>query len=277
MAAPTRIRSVARASRLLLLLAEQPSGLTAKESALALDFPLATTHHLLATLAAEGLVAKDSQRRYHLGPIVGALADAFLHRIEPSERYLAALRRLAEETGETAYLTGWKHGEIAVLSSIEGRNAVRVSGLHVGFQSHAHARAGGKLLLAFAHASTLAAYCSAHPLERLTARTITDEADLRRELERTRRRGYAIDEGEFQEGVACVAAPVVEGGLAAVALGISAPIERFRQRRRELIEATVGAAASVEAGLGATQGGGPSARLARRPAAAASQARPDGG
>jgi DNA-binding IclR family transcriptional regulator len=258
-------------------LAERSDGLKATECALALGFPVATTHHLLATLVAEGLVAKDSRRRYHLGPSIGALADAFLHRLELPERYLVALRRLAEETGETAYVTGWKHGEIAVLASLEGGNALRVSGLHVGFQRHAHARAGGKLLLAFARESILAAYCVAHPLERLTSRTITDEEAFRSELERIRRRGYATDVGEFQDGVACVAAPVVEGGLATVALGLSAPVTRFRHRRRELVAATVAAAASVQAAVVVSeQEPAEQLELARRRVPRA-QARSDGG
>ncbi|HEY1365815.1 MAG TPA: IclR family transcriptional regulator [Gaiellaceae bacterium] len=246
MSGPTRIRSVARAARILLLVGEDADGLTARETALALRLPAATTHHLLGTLVAEGLLAKDSRRRYHLGPAVGALADTFLHRLGPPEHQVVALRRLADETGETAYLSGWRRGEIVVLASVEGSNAVRVSGLHVGFARHAHARAGGKLMLALARESVLAAYLAAHPLERLTERTITDEAAFRRELERIRKRRHAFDDGEFQEGVTCVAAPVVELGVATAALGISTPATRFRQYRRDLVEATLAAAASIE-------------------------------
>jgi DNA-binding IclR family transcriptional regulator len=246
MSEPTRIRSVARAARILLLVAEHPDGLTAKETALALRLPVATTHHLLGTLVAESLLAKDSRRKYRLGPAVGTLAHTFLHRLGPPEHQLVGLRRLADETGETAYLSGWRGGEIVVLASVEGNHAVRVSGLHVGFSGHAHARAGGKVMLAFAREAVLDAYLAAHPLERLTARTITDEAAFGRELDRIRRRGHAFDYGEFQEGVACVAAPVVELGVATAAFGISAPATRFRQSRRDLVEATLATAASIE-------------------------------
>ena len=64
----TTIRSVARASRILVQLGEQPDGRTAKEVAVALELPLPTTYHLLGTLVAEGFVTKDSRRRYRLGP-----------------------------------------------------------------------------------------------------------------------------------------------------------------------------------------------------------------
>ena len=52
-------------------------------------------------------------------------------------------------------------------------------------------------------------------------------------IERTRRDGYAVDEEEFAEGVSCVAAPVTDGRMA---MGVSAPSERFRENREELIE-----------------------------------------
>src|SRR5919199_1495900 len=143
-AVPTRIRSVSRAVEILLFMSEQPEGRTAKETALALRMPVATTYHLLNTLADDGMLAKDAKRQYHLGPKIGALADAFLRQLTPPDYLLAPLRRVAEATGETAYVSGWRHGEIVVLASVEGSHAVRVSNLHVGFAGYAHARASGK-------------------------------------------------------------------------------------------------------------------------------------
>jgi IclR family acetate operon transcriptional repressor len=58
--------------------------------------PIATTYHLLNTLVSEGLLAKDSGRRYHLGPQIGVLADAFRRRLVPPEYLLVPLRELAQ-------------------------------------------------------------------------------------------------------------------------------------------------------------------------------------
>ena len=49
------------------------------------------------------------------------------------------------------------------------------------------------------------------PFERLTPRTHTTLASLREEFARIRRRGYALDDEEHEEGVSCVAAPVFDG------------------------------------------------------------------
>src|ERR1700732_4630345 len=100
--ATTEIRSVTRAARLLSFVADGDGGRSASQCAQALELPLATAHHLLSTLVAARLLSKDAERRYHLGPMVGALADAFDRQLLPDDHLLAPLRQLAEITAETA-------------------------------------------------------------------------------------------------------------------------------------------------------------------------------
>jgi IclR family acetate operon transcriptional repressor len=232
----TTIRSVARASQILVHLGEQPDGGTAKEVADALGLPLPTAYHLLGTLVAEGLLTKDSRRRYRLGPALGAISDSFLRQFSPPEYLVGPLHRLALDTGETAYVVAWRHDRIVVLASVEGQNAVRVSGIHLGYIEAAHARASGKLLLAFAPEEQRRAYLARNPLTPVTPRTIVQDEEFELELERTRLTGYAVDEEEFREGVACLSAPVLESERVVVAYSVSAPAERFRRTRGELLE-----------------------------------------
>jgi DNA-binding IclR family transcriptional regulator len=241
----TTIRSAARVSRILAHVARQPAGSTAKEIATALELPLPTAYHLLGTLVGEGLLAKNGQRRYQLGPVVGAIGDAYARQFTPPDYLVEPLYKLAAATGETAYVAMWRDGRIAVLASVEGRNAVRVSGLHLGFAETAHARASGKVLLAFARDPVRDSYLRTNPLVAVTARTIVEPDEFRLELERTRLRGYAVDEEEFREGVACAAAPVLDDGYAVAAYSISAPSERFRRHREELIDHVVAATRSA--------------------------------
>jgi len=254
----TTIRSVARASRMLVLLGEQPEGRTAKEVADELGLPLPTAYHLLGTLVAEGLVAKDSRRRYRLGPALGPIADAYVREFSPPEYLIGPLHRLADESGETAYVGSWRRDRIVVLASVEGANAVRVSGAHLGYAESGHARASGKLLLAFATEEVRAEYLRLNPLVPVTKRTIVKPDEFELELERIRQRGYAVDEEEFREGVACVAAPVVESGRAVAVYSLSAPADRFARRRTELIRFV------REASRQAAEAGGHNARTHSR-------------
>jgi IclR family transcriptional regulator, acetate operon repressor len=244
----TLIRSVTRVSEILGHVATQPLGATAKEIAQSLKLPLPTAYHLLGTLVAEGLLTKDSQRRYQLGPQLGVLTDAYARQFTPADHLVAPLYRLAAATGETAYVATWRNDRIAVLASVEGRNAVRVSGVHIGVVEQAHARASGKLLLAFAPERVRHAYLLAFPLTRVTSRTIVDRDAFDRTLDDVRRDGFAVDEEEFREGVACAAAPVLDNGAIAAAYSLSAPAEIFRRTRESLIAHLCDAAA--EAGRG---------------------------
>jgi DNA-binding IclR family transcriptional regulator len=246
----TAIRSVARASRILVYLGEQHESRSAKEIAAALGLALPTAYHLLGTLVVEGLLTKDSGRQYQLGPALAAIGEAYMRQFTPPGHLVGPLRRLAEVSGETAYVGCWRQNRLAVLAAVEGQNAVRVSGVHIGFAGSGHARASGKVLLAFAPDSVREAYLLENPLVAVTPRTIVELDELRLELERTRLLGFGIDEEEFREGVACVAAPLLEGGYPVAAYSISAPVERFRRRRQELIDHVVEAARQAAAERG---------------------------
>src|ERR1700680_3342672 len=218
---PTRIQSASRAVRLLLFVADGVDGQTAKACADALALPLATTHHLLAQLVDERLLSKDAKRRYHLGPKVGVLADSFQRQMLPPDYLLAPLRHLAEITAETAHLCAWRPGQVVVLASIEGVQAVRVASLHTGMDGDAHARASGKLLLALADPATREDYLTRHPPELRTERTVVDRAQLDVEFEQIHEQGYAIDDEEFAPGVACVAAAITSGTAVIGAYSVS--------------------------------------------------------
>jgi DNA-binding IclR family transcriptional regulator len=126
-----------------------------------------------------------------------------------------------------------------VLGSVEGAGAVRVAEVERGPYRHAHARATGKLLLAFARPEVRAAYLAAHPPERLTEHTITD--GLEAELAAIRERGYSEDREEFVEGVSCASAPLLADGVVVAAFTVSAPSQRYDRHRTELIEAVLAA------------------------------------
>lgn len=221
------IQSVSRASRILLAVASEPDGMTAKGVAAAFGLALPTTYHLLSTLTFEGLLAKDGQRRYVVGPKAAVIAHAMMRDAAPPQAYVRALRRLAETTGEMAYLSAWRRGRIEVLDTVAGVHAVAVGAIDTGFYGNPHARATGKLLLAFADDVVREAVLRANPLRALTPHTITDEARLCEELERIRAAGYAYDREEYAEGVTCVSAPITEAGVVVAALTISAPTARF--------------------------------------------------
>ena len=129
---PTTIASVLKAMNVLTEVARHPNGTLAGEVAAALNMPAPSAYHLLNTLRISGILTKGEDRRYRLGPLVGALSSAYYLNSAPDERLVQPLIDLAQTTGETTYLTGWHDREIEVFASAEGSHAVRVPGIARG-------------------------------------------------------------------------------------------------------------------------------------------------
>lgn len=219
-----RVQSVARAVGILLAIAQSEQGLTTKEISERVQIGRQATYHLLHTLASRGMVTRNGNR-YVLGFRVGTLAEGFARQLAPSEHLAPVVRALAQETGETAYASGWWSGEIVAFTSAGGTNPVQAAEVPQGYVGNAHARASGKVLLAFAPASVRDAYLDGHGLNRLTPNTITSRRRLEAVLAEIRERGYGIDDEEFAVGLYCLAVPF-DRGYSPFVLGLAAPRHR---------------------------------------------------
>jgi len=246
-ASGTTIQSVSRASKILILSATTPGGVTPAGVAERLSLSLPTVYHLLNTLAAEGLLAKDNSRRYVLGPASGVIAEAVMKDTYAPEYMLEPLNELAYSTGETAYLSVRRRGDIHVLATVEGSHAVRVMGIETGASGYEHARASGKLLLALSGDDVREMFFSSHELLPRTDHTITTRSGLEAEFEEIRRAGVAYDREEYAVGVTCISAPILVSGVPVGAFTVSAPSERFRMNA-DLIRTSILTQAAVAAG-----------------------------
>jgi DNA-binding IclR family transcriptional regulator len=208
-------------------IAECPSPMTPKELAKEIDTPLPTTYHLLKTLVDLGALVKLEREGYRLGPAIGALSDSYLEQGEPLRILEPAVRDLAKITGETTYMTAWRSGKIEVVVTVSSSRPVRVAPLGHGSQSYAHARASGKVMLAFARPSLREEYLYNNPLEKITPVTIDNSEILEGELKEIVKRGYATDLEEYAPDVSCLSVPVLASGHLIAALTVSAPTIRF--------------------------------------------------
>jgi IclR family transcriptional regulator, acetate operon repressor len=230
------IQSVSRALAILQSVALSPNGLTVTEIVQAVGLNRPTAYHLLRTLVHDGFLYRGGERRYRLGLRVGALAEAFERQLAPGELLVPMMRALAEETGEAAYLAGRRSGEIVQLAAAPARHAVAVVGQPLGLLEHAHARASGKVMLAFAPKDFRDDWFRTHTLEKLTSKTITDRAQLEAELELVREQGYATNREELVDELCALAAPI-DNGVLPFALALSAPRPRCDENFDQYLEA----------------------------------------
>jgi IclR family acetate operon transcriptional repressor len=226
----TPVQAVARAFALLEALAQRDdAGLV--ELAREVSLHPSTAHRLLAALIDCGYASQSpTTGRYRMGRKVQELAgdsQARDARLRSAVRpHLEAIRAAVDESTNLVALDG---SSAVYLDQVESRRAVRLFA-EPGRRVPAHTSGAGKAMLAFQHNGILDKLYTSEPFERLTPRTITTAAALREELRRVRRRGYALDNEEHEDGVSCVGAPIFDSlDNACAAISVSAPSARLRR------------------------------------------------
>ncbi len=223
----TTVQSVDRALVLLETLARHREKISLGDLSRHAGLHPSTARRLLTALQAHGFVQQDpTTRLYGLGLGIFRLAsDAEFSTAIRNAGY-RHVRQLAESSGETVNLLVPVTAGAMIVERIESLRAVRYS-VPIGEQLPYHCTAGGKVLLAFTSIDWQQ-QVMARGLPRLTTNTITDPLRLREDLERIRRRGYAVDNEEREQGVRCVAAPVMDrSGSVVAAISLSGPSSRL--------------------------------------------------
>lgn len=243
--APATVQALERALDMLDLLAARPN-LTLSEVAERAGQPPSTTHRILHTLAARGMVESDpATQGWNIGPASFRLGSAFMRRSGLVERARPILRGLMEHTGETANL-GIPNGDaVLFISQVETTETIRAF-FPPGTRSPLHASGIGKALLAFGRPAVLDAMLSGPGLQRFTDQTLTDPEALRADLARIRHRGFSLDDEEKTRGMRCIAAPVFDlTGEAVAGISVSGPAHRIQPEHVKTLGAAVTAAAAA--------------------------------
>ncbi len=244
------IPNLRNASRIMKLLAQNPDGYKAADIARALRIPVTTTLRIMATLQLEGFVRKV-EGRFELGPVLIHLGNASLAGTEIRTAALPVLADLTNRTDETSHLAVPCDDRALIVAVQDSSHPLRAAS-RPGFLAELHCSSTGKCFLAFLHRARLDAfYGKARPAKR-TPSTLTTLAEIRRETDLTVKRGYSLDDEEFNLGVRCLAAPVHSSdGTVVAAIGITAATVRFtRERVPEIAAIVTQAAAELSRSLG---------------------------
>src|SRR5215475_15832016 len=182
-----------------------------------------TVHRLLTSLASRGYVRKNPEtERYCLGFKafeVGSLAAG-----RGSIRDIASpfLRSLMQATKETVHLGVLDEWEVVYIDKMETDHPLQMYS-RIGRRAPLHCTALGKSLAAWEADDWLDRFLRRR-LRAYTPATLTEPADVRRELAKIRTARYALDGEEFALGLKCVAAPLFDHSRRVVAsLGIAGP------------------------------------------------------
>jgi DNA-binding IclR family transcriptional regulator len=242
--APTGTQAIDRAASILTYVLEGEGKMTVGALSDAVNLPKSTTSRLVGALERHGLLQRDADDgSLQAGPAI----DAYVRRarIDPQLSEIAqdVLESVASVTGETTTLSVPTSRGVDQIAQAEGAyilGSTNWMGRTVPF----HASAVGKAMLAFGAMSL-----PSGALEQLTGKTLTIRADLVRDLESTRQRGYGISVEEIEPGLIAIGAPIRGADRRVVAgIAIAGPSMRITPDRYSQIgELLVRSAAELEA------------------------------
>ena len=204
------IPSLDRAFSVLELLGHASRGLSLAELVRQSDIPKSTLFRILITLQKRHCVVWDEENRsYRLGSMLWSLGSSFLSQSDIYRMAAVHMKDLAEKTRETIFLGEMEGDEVVYLRRMESPRSVTVV-KKLGQRVPMHCTATGMAMLAFMAQEQIDSLLERTTLTAFNESTITDRQVLLERLSQIKRDGYALVDGEFNEELLCISAPVFD-------------------------------------------------------------------
>lgn len=246
------VTAAARGLDVLEIMARNGKPMTAVEVASALGMPRTTAFRLLSTLQEKNWIYKErftyslGFKCFQLGATTGVGLEIRTHALP----FLVSLRDKSNLNTQIAKLEDWN---VVYLERVLGNKLSVNTPSRAGAILPAHCTALGKALLAFKDLEQVTKWARENPLEKMTERTITSVPALIADVLETRARGYAVEFGEREEHIRCIAAPITDfSGNVVAAVSVSGTPDRMPEGLigSELSESVCATAEQISLALG---------------------------
>jgi IclR family transcriptional regulator, KDG regulon repressor len=226
-----KVQALDRAFAVLDLLGESDVPLGLAQVASSLQLHKSTAHRFLMVLERHRMVERTGNGKFRLGLRLFDFGNRAIEQYDLRDRAQPHLRRLVTETEETAHLALLEAARVIYIDKIEPARSVRMI-TRIGASNPVHCTSVGKAILAFLSEDRAEEVIRRTRFERFTPRTVASAEALRAEMEKTRKRGYAVDDEEFEEGLRCIAVPVLDSQRQPVAaVSVSGPSFRVTAQK----------------------------------------------
>lgn len=217
------VQSLDRAFAILETIADAGGVISLSQLASDTSLPLPTIHRLVRTLVDLGYVRQEPSRQYALGPRLIRLGETTSRRLASWAR--PHLSAVVAELGESVNLAMLDGDQVVYVGQVmPSQNSMRMF-TEVGRRVDPHTTAVGKAILASCDDDVIRGLLGRTGMASRTEHSITTPDEFIAEIERTRTRGYALDNEEQELGVRCVAVAVP--GDSRLAVSMSGPLTRM--------------------------------------------------
>lgn len=252
------VHSLDKAFLLLDILSQHPQGCSLTFLAKTADLNKSTAYRLLAALCSHGYALKSElTSTYHLSLKLFELgcrtvnAGGFLPPVQ------SALQTLSSKVNETIHFVLREGNSVVYLYKEEPTQRALHMTSRIGLRNPMYCTGVGKAILAFLPQEEQRIILDTTKYTAFTAHTITTIPNLERELITIRQCGYALDDQEHEDGVSCIAAPILNNeGVAYAAISITVPTFRLTSERTaqyaDLLRATATTISAQLSGSSAT-------------------------
>lgn len=232
----TPIDVLGRANAIIHAVASlEPDGATTSQISRATGVPRPTTHRILTTLHIQGMLDRDSDGRWMLGPELFLLGQRASPRYDVATQVLPAIQQLSRVTGESAFFSTRRGDETVCLVREDGSFPVRSHVLFEGARFPLGVASAGLAILSFLPETQAERYLAESHLVDMYGTDHSPDA-IRARMRETRQSGYAVNPGLIVQGSWGLGAAVFDGlGEPRWAVSLTGIEQRFAEpRRREL-------------------------------------------
>lgn len=245
------VQSLARGLTVIRTFDGEPAELSLAEVARRSGIPRAAARRFLRTLQQLGYVRATADARFGLTPRILELGYGYLSSLSLPEIVQPHLDSLSHQIGESVSVAILDGPDIVYVARSAARRIMSVR-ITIGTRLPAIATSMGRILLA--ELPDVAEVVNAVDLVAYTKHTRTDRHDLMSELENIRTQGWAMVDGELEDGLRSIAVPLRgrTGVTAAMNVSTSAARGTADEARAALLPALKAAAILIDEELRTT-------------------------
>lgn len=231
-------QTITRATELIELIAEAPR--TLAEMATHFGVHRSTVFRQLQSLEQAGFLVHRPDGSYNIGHRLIAIGQEALDNIDLRRIAHDQLRELQKKVGSTIHLAQLIDNSVVYVDKIEDTAGVRMYS-RIGRSVLPHCTGVGKSILSLLPSSRRDELLADTDWTAHTPTTLTSRESLDTEVDAIATRGWGVDDGEFEDFMNCIAAPVsdstgtIVGAISISSIRVVTDLDALRAHVPELL------------------------------------------